>query len=254
MKESVKALMLFALAVTLTTCLSDDKRENTVYFFDEPAVIQSLDESGAIIRSPHSYFDVPDLKDSLLKNGDLLWTSFRVNLDEKNPRENLYAPLKIPYVANSFSYVKVDSARVIIPDSVGEFVSYLINSLPIQKVVLYPDCLDHLLFFGFQMEGAASSKVRFDYEMVLSPAIESTNRYPTLYILPKKTETETDNYSSNGETIFAFDMTDFINYNKKHFADVPVVGFNLKYKYVVDEEGKMDYCEYHRNPILWNYY
>jgi hypothetical protein len=46
-------------------------------------------------------------------------------------------------------------------------------------------------------------------------------------------------------------MTEFVNYYKQHISNDDIVGFNLKYKTGVDEDGKDVYREFRSNPIKW---
>jgi hypothetical protein len=253
MKKLMKIFMLSAGVLMLSNCIEDDNKSNLVYFFDEPAVIESLNEGLGRIYSPHVYAEAPFPDDSSLKVGDLLWTSFIVNLDEKAPAANADSRAAI-YKATNFSYQTVDSSKVIIPADATEFKSYLSDDYTafIHEAVLYKDYIGKLLFFGFRRE-ALSDNLILDYEIVLNPEIESSNNYPTLYIRSKKIEATTASAGrqGNNETIFAFDMSEYSDYYKKNIANNGVVGFNLKYKTGVDEEGNDIYREFRSNPLKW---
>jgi hypothetical protein len=106
-----------------------------------------------------------------------------------------------------------------------------------------------LLFFGFKRE-KVSDGLFFDYELIWNPEKERGNEYPTLYIRSKKIEAPS--VSGSRETIFAFDMTDFIHYYKVNISDKNPVGFNLKYKIGTDEDGQDVYRQFRDNPIKWN--
>ncbi|MDR2086557.1 MAG: hypothetical protein LBP72_05220 [Dysgonamonadaceae bacterium] len=256
MKKLVQIFMLFSLALLVANCLDDNKKNNIVYFFDEPAVIESLNDGWSVIRSSHDRFEVPNLKDSLLKTGDLLWTSFIVNTDEKSHRESA-SSVPAYYIATQFNYVKVDSACVVIPADTTAFKSYLSDDYTafIYDAVLYRDYLDKLLFFGFRREEFSDNLI-LDYELILNPEIESSNNYPTLYIRSKKAEIDPASanagHKNKNKTVFAFDMTKFIDYYRKHISKESPIGFNLKYKVGVDEAGKDKYREFRSNPIKWN--
>jgi hypothetical protein len=231
--------------------MKDEEKDNRVYFFDEPAVIESMNEGWCIIRSAHDRFEVPGLNNPSLKENDLLWTSFIVNPDKKNT-----SSVSTCFIASDFNYEKVDSAQVIIPTNTTAFESYLSDDYTafIHEAVLYKDYLDKLLFFGFRRE-AFSDNLIFEYEIILNPEIEDSNSYPTLYIRSKKIETNQMNTSAehknSRETVFAFDMTAFIDYYKKHISTNDTIGFNLKYKTGVDEEGNDIYREFQSKPIKW---
>jgi hypothetical protein len=255
MKKLMKILLLFAGVLMLSNCVDDDNKNNIVYFFDEPAVITSLNEGQGLIYSPHASFEVSFPDDSSLKTGDLLWTAFVVNLDEKAPMSSADSRSVI-YKTTNFSYQKVDSSKVIIPADATAFHSYLSDEYTafIHEAVLYKDYLDKLLFFGFRRD-ALSENLILDYEIVLNPEIEAANKYPTLYIRSKKIETTANTSAGRpdkNETVFAFDMTEYIDYYRKNISSSGVVGFNLKYKTGVDEEGNDTYREFRSNPIKWD--
>jgi hypothetical protein len=242
MKKVFKFFALSILALAFSGCLKDDNN-NIIYFYDEPAVVESLGEN-PIIRSSHDRF-VVNLP-SELEVGELLFTSFTVNRDKKKTLDG-----KDYYQADEFRFLKVDSSEVIIPENVAAFESYLSDDYTafIDEAGLYRDYLDNFLFFNFKRKNSSENKL-LDYEMVLNPEIENPNNgYPTLYIRSKKTETSAD--SSGQGTVFAFDMTKFIAYYLTNIADKDVIGFNIKYKIGVDEEGKDIYRAFISNPITW---
>jgi hypothetical protein len=245
MKKSSKILGWVLFASLFVACAKEES-DRIVYFYDEPVVVETLDEN-SFIRSPHGNFVVPSLNSADVKKGDLLWTVFQINLDSKD-RYPLYNDGPAYYKTIGFKYSIVDSSQVIIPADASEFQSYLDDDYKafIDQALLYSDYLDSLLFFGLIRE--KTENVLLDFEMILNPEIESRNGYPTLYIRSKKIEILTRNSSYAGqETIFAFDMADFI----KKYSNKNRVGFNLKYKTGVDEDGKDVYREFISNPIIW---
>ncbi|MDR0546826.1 MAG: hypothetical protein LBG77_04480 [Dysgonamonadaceae bacterium] len=245
MKKLFYFLTLPLLALVFTNCSKENDNSNIVYFYDEPAVVESTGEN-AVIRSSHDRFIVPALNNTPLEASDLLFTAFVVDTDKKNGDY---------YQANNFKYLRVDSSKVIIPAGKTEFESYLADDYKafIDEAVLYPDYLDKLLFFGFR-RASSSSNFSFDFEIICNPETESENSYPTLYIRSKKTENATTTASTGRETVFAFDMTDFIDYYKTRVTGKPetnLIGFNLKYKTGTDEDGKDVYRAFRSNPIRW---
>lgn len=79
MKKLVKFFMLFSLVLVLTNCSNDDdNKNNIVYFFNEPAVVESSGDKPVIHASQYRFI-VPSVGKDSLKKGDLLWTSFMVD-------------------------------------------------------------------------------------------------------------------------------------------------------------------------------
>jgi len=261
MKSFIKISgVLFLLLFQFTSCLKEDDNRKPVYlFYDEPVVVNQLGDN-PLIRNESYLFSVPELAgDTALKAGDLLWTSFIVDLDNQantNP---------LQYTAKSFQYRIVDSAKVIIPADTAEFQSYLSDeySSPIESSVLYPYAIDSLWFFGFRQREYSMQQAQsnFIYELILNPTIEKDgNSYPTLYIRAKQTDASASTASArsrDGYLIFAFDAADFVKYwnNMVFPANVLTdrVRFNLKYKTGVDANGKDIYRSFMSNPIAWDF-
>ena len=245
--------VLFILLFQFTSCLKDnDNTKPVYYFYDEPVVV---DQIGAypFIRNESYSFYVPELaNNSTLKTGDLLWSSFIVDLDDKD-----YPSVSstFHYTAKSFHYKTVDSAKVIIPANVEEFQSYLSDdySALIEFSVLYKYVVDSLWFFGFKQKDNSN----YTYELILNPEIESNNNYPTFYIRAKQINASADSsekaHSKDGN-IFAFDVAEFAT--AKYLANIAptdVRRFNLKYKTGVDADEKDIYKSFMSNPIEWNF-
>ena len=251
--------VLFILLFQLTSCLDDDNRKPIVYFYDEPVVV-SATGGHPLVRSESYLFYVPGLADNTsLKEGDLLWTSFIVDWDGETSTD-LPSYTK-QYTVGNFRYQTVDSAKVIIPETNEAFNSYLSDdySASIELSVLYKYTIDSLWFFGFKHQNQ-SNQLRHTYELILNPEIEnSNNNYPTLYIRSKQinaNETSGNAHSHDGN-IFAFDVADFLKYYKENHAEMLAsdgqIGFNLKYKTGVNEDGNDTYREFMSNPISWNF-
>ena len=259
MKKSLNILgVLIILLFQFTSCLkNEDNGKPFYYFYDEPAaVIQTGDYP--LIRNQSDEFYVPGLAgDTLLKEGDLLWTSFIVDLDNEKELPPIFS--KFYYTAKYFKYQIVDSARAILPADTAAFRSYLSDdySAPIESSVLYNYTIYSLWFFGFQQDGR-SNQVRYTYELILNPEIEKTgNSYPTLYIRSKPINTSPGNlkpaYSRDGNMIFAFDAAGFVDYYRKAISPTGPVRFNLKYKNGVDSNGNDIYRAFMSNPISWRF-
>jgi len=256
MKSFIKVLgVSFLLLIQLTSCLKDDNdRKPVYYFYDEPVVVDQMGDH-PIVRNESYLFYVPGLVDNtVLKAGNLLWTSFIVDLDDQkcaNPAADDYQ-----YMAKGFRYGMVDSAKVIIPASAEAFNSCLSDdySAAIDLSVLYNYRIDSLWFFGFRQRD------HFDYvyELILNPEMETgSSNIPTLYIRSKSTGASTGSsdkaYSRDGNIIFAFDVADFVNYYRETVSNSGKVRFNLKYKIGVDANGKDVYRSFMSNPISWSF-
>ena len=245
--------ILFILLFQFTSCLDIEDRKQVYYFYDEPAVVNRMG-GYPIVRNESYLFYVPGLVDNTtLKEGDLLWTSFVVDLDDQE-QPDLNSDTK-SYTARRFQYKTVDSAKVIIPADAAEFESYLSDdySAPIELSVLYKYNIDSLWFFGF-IQGDRSNQLSHTYELILNPEIESGN-YPTLYIRSKQVNASTGHQVNDqlNRNIFAFDVVDFVNYYREKISPTGMIRFNLKYKTGTGLDGKDIYKEFMSNPISWKF-
>ena len=254
-KNSLKIFgVLFILLFQFTSCLDNDDRKPVYYFYDEPAVVNPMEEY-PFIRNQSDLFYVPGLADNTtLKEGDLLWTSFIVDLDDEE-RPDLIIDTQF-FIARHFQYKTVESAKVIIPADAAEFESYLSDdySAPIESSVLYPYIIDSLWFFGF-IQGDRSNQLSHTYELILNPEIESGN-YPTLYIRSKQVNASNEHQAKDRlhRKVFAFDVADFVNhYDKNASSSNATRWFNLKYKTGTDSDGKDIYKAFVSNPISWKF-
>jgi hypothetical protein len=243
MKNFIKFFVLFFIAFDFTSCLDNDNKDPYYFFYDEPAIVESLGDS-AIVRTAYGKFCVLPLKDEALRTNDILWSSFVV---EKKDENKVHMPdNQYYYKAATFKYYKIDSAKVSIPANVDEFQSCLTDDYreKIDRAVLYKTYVDSLLFFGFEH---GSSSAAYEYELFLNPQIESSNSHPTLYIRARLAQQPRVHQD---KTVYAFDMTDFLVYYKKTFPGKTTVQFNLKY-YVGTTNDKDVYREFLSNPLSW---
>ena len=254
MRSFIKVFgVLFLFLIQLTSCLNDDNSKTPFYYFyDEPVVVT---QTGAFpsVRNESYMFNVPGLAgDTVLKAGNLLWSSFIVELGARGDVDYL-ANSVYQYTAESFRYERVDSANVTIPESAEAFKSYLSDdySAVIALSVLYNYRIDSLWFFGFRQQDRSN----YTYELVLNPEIESgSSNIPTLYIRAKKiSDTSNKAYSRDGNAIFAFDAADFVKYYRETISNNGRVRFNLKYKTGVDANGNDIYRPFMSNPLSWDF-
>jgi len=241
--------VLLILLFQFTGCLNYDDNKNPVYYFyDEPVVVTYTGDFLLVNNQSYSFY-VSGLTDNTsLKEGNLLWTSFTVDIEEQPP--TVFSVHY--YTARHFRYQTVDSARVIIPENVEEFQSYLADdySEPIELSLLHKYIIDRLWFFSFKHRDHSNHI----YELILNPELEDSI-YPTLYIRSKKVNTSNEQQAKDhlNREVFAFDVTDFAPYNKEKNSSSDVIRFNLKYKVGVDSEGNDIYRGFSSNPITWNF-
>ena len=249
MKSFIKISgVLFLLLFQFTSCLNEDNNGKPVYFFyDEPVVVNRMGDN-PVVRNESYLFSVPELSgDTALKAGDLLWTSFIVDLDNQTSTDSLQ------YTAKSFRYQIVGNSKVIIPADTVEFQSYLSDdySAAIESSVLYRYAIDSLWFFGFRQGNNSSNYI---YELIMNPTIEKNgNNYPTLYIRAKQTDASASARSTEGNLVFAFDAADFAKYWDNLKMSTDWARFNLKYKTGVDANGKDIYRSFMSNPVAWDF-
>jgi len=255
MKSFIKVFgVSFLLLIQLTGCLKDDNyRKPVYYFYDEPVVVDQMGDH-PIVRNESYLFYVPELVDNaVLKAGNLLWTSFIVDLDDQEQVDAV--PCTKQYMAKSFRYETVDSAKVIIPENAEVFESYLSDdySGAISLAVLYNYRIDSLWFFGFRQQDRSN----YTYELILNPEMETgSDNIPTLYIRAKQvipSIANSGNARSKDGNIFAFDVAGFVNYYRETISNSGAVRFNLKYKIGVDANGKDIYRSFMSNPISWDF-
>ena len=257
MKKGLKISgVLLILLFQFTSCLNveDGNNRSVYYFYDEPVVVEQMGDYPSI-RNQSDAFYVPGLSgNTTLKAGDLLWTSFIVDLD--NEKELPSHISKSYYTAENFKYEIVDSTKVTIPANAEAFESYLSDdySAPIESSVLYNYVIDSLWFFGFKQQDR-SNQLSHTYELILNPEIENGS-YPTLYIRSKQINASPESSGkarSKDGNIFAFDVIDFVKYYRKEISPTEAVRFNLKYKTNVDQSGNDVYKAFLSNPISWNF-
>ena len=260
MKSVIKIFgVLFILLVQFTSCLdidNDNKEKPIYYFYNEPVAVVRTGEY-PFIRNESYLFYVPELvENTALKEGNLLWTSFFVDLDSQVSTDLItYA---YQYTAEHFKYEIIDSAKVIIPADAEEFQSYMSDdySAPIESSVMYKYAIDSLWFFGLRQKDE-SNQLSHTYELILNPEIESgSSSYPTFYIRSKQMNIPGENSGkarSKDGNIFAFDVTDFVNYYRNAISSTGFVQFNIKYKTGVDTNGNDIYKEFMSNPISWDF-
>jgi len=248
--------VLFILLFQFTSCFNyDNNKVSVYYFYDEPAVVD-LTGDYPLIRNQFDVFYAPGVaNDSILKAGDLLWTSFIVDLDNDMKLPSVFS--RKYYIAENFKYKIVNSAKVIIPESVEEFESLLSDEYTdsVHFSVLYRYAIDSLWFFGFKHKDS-SNQLHYTYELILNPEIEKDGyNSPTLYIRSKQVNEPDVNQAKDefGRIVFAFDVADFVNYYRKEISPSGLVKFNLKYKRGVNADGKDIYREFASNPITWSF-
>ena len=257
MKSLLKIFgVAFALLFQLTSCVNLDNDSKPIYYYyDEPVVVNQTGDN-PMIRNESYLFYVPELKENTaLKAGDLLWTSFTVELDD-NPS---ISSSVFYYTARNFRYKTIDSVKVIIPADAEGFNNYLSDdySTPIEFSALFKYAIDNLWFFGFKHR-ENSGQLNYTYELILNPEIENSSlNLPTLYIRAKLTGSSGANsqkaFTTEHGNIFAFDVKDFADYYKEKFPGNDKVYFNLKYKIDVDTSGKDVYKSFLSNPISWTF-
>lgn len=246
--------VLFILLFQFTSCLNyNDDRSPVYYFYDKPVVVDQMGNN-PIIRNQSNLFYVPGLADNTtLKKGDLLWTSFIVDLDDQE-QPDLDSKNKI-YTARRFQYKTVNSAKVIISEDAAEFQSYLSDdySESIELSVLYKYAIDSLWFFGFKQR-YPSNQISNTYELILDPKT-GNSEYPTLYIRSKQVNASSEQQAKDKHNmkVFAFDMTDFVYYYSEKISSTDIIRFNIKYKTGTNSAGDDIYKEFMSNPISWNF-
>jgi len=244
--------VLFILLFQFMSCADLNNGRPILFYYDEPVAVYQVGDN-PLIRNESYIFNVPELKDNTsLKPGDLLWTSFIVDLE--NEKEYYTSSKKL--TAINFRYETVDSAKIIIPSNIEEFRTFLSDdySAPIELSFLYLYEIDNLWFFGFKQRDH-SNHLSHTYEMILNPELENDG-HPTLYIRSKQLNISAESNKkarSNEGNIFAFDATGFVEYYRKTISSTGPVRFNLKYKTNVDANGDDIYRSFMSNPISWNF-
>jgi hypothetical protein len=246
MKKLFQFSVFSVLALGFAAC-NDDSGEPVYSIYDEPAVVESVGETPTI-RTAYGKYSVASLANSSsVEEGSLLWVAFMVDMNNQ-PNKELLA-------AQNFKYFEIDSTKVTLPADAAEFETYLADSYSdsIELAMMYNTYIDSMLFFKFSQEAAENQK--FDYELVCNPEMEDgALNIPTLYIRSKKADgasTRTwEPAHSGANTIFGFEMSEYITYYKAKFAGP--VKFNLKYKIGTDKDGKDVYRGFKSNPLTWN--
>ena len=232
----------FILSLGFASCLDNDN-DPVYYFYDEPAIVE-LSNDQTLIRTAHGLFFVTKAESSRLQDGDLLWTSFTVDMGNQSNKDTLTAI----YLKGDY----VDKTKPTFPANKAEFEFHLNDSYSdaFDQAILYKSYLDSLLFFNFTHK--KESNRNREYELVLNPETEDRNGFPTLYIRAMEAVDDRHYDKDKDKTIFAFDMAEFVNHYRTNISKTDPVTFNLKYKVGEDKEGKDVYREFRSNPIRWN--
>jgi hypothetical protein len=243
MKKLFVIPFLFFMSFGFTSCHDDE--EPIYYFWDEPALVETLGSEGPLIKTPHGKFTAPNLAEKGINEGDVLWTNFYVDMDKQENRDSL--------VATVFRYIKLKEEKAKLPQTAETFKELLNDDYtePFHLAELYNVYIDRYLFFGFYHNGKDK---RCTYEIVCNPEIEAFNGHPTLYIRAKEDNSLIYMEDAKiGRTIAAFDMTEFLDkYGVTISGGAKAVKFNLKYKIGTNNEGKDIYREFISNPITWS--
>ncbi|MDR1763978.1 MAG: hypothetical protein LBR64_08530 [Dysgonamonadaceae bacterium] len=257
MKRFYYCFLIAVCSFVLAGCSVGDDYEDAaqiIVFWDEPAFVESVGDSIILRTASTPYgnkFSVSEksVENNLLAENDLVWTYFRVVMDDAQYSTTLPDGKKY-YRALDLSAQKIGNKAVIIPSGQKNFDAYMIDSYSadIDKAQLYTSTLDNLLCFEF----SHTSSAVYDYEMVLDPSTMDAGAYPTFYIRAKRDETSTS--ASAAKNIFAFDMSKFVEqYNALHSTSAGAkIRFNLKYK-VGTVDGNDIYRDFLSNPIEWQF-
>jgi hypothetical protein len=250
MKKLFLFSVLLCLAFGFSSCLDNNDQPQIYVFYDEPAVYYSINDKPLIKTSQGWLFYAPSLATDVIEEGALLWTHFTVEKTEENYR--YISGDTSCYIANSLDYEFVDSASIILPENSEEVEALLHDdySEDIDRAVLYINAINKILFFGFSYDKTAASS--HTYEIFLNPAEEHPDGFPVIYIRSKEIhDNVARRYNSSGETIFATDMSKFVDYYRKNVSDSEIIKFNIKYK-VGNEDGNDIYREFKSNPLSWD--
>lgn len=242
MKKVLVIPFIFFLSFGLISC--DDDSSSTVFFYDEPALIESVTDASALIKTAYGRFNVTLPSGATpVSAGDLLLATFSVDMDQSGD-----APMPV----NGFRFISLNHSDVIIPESPEKFTEHLSDSYSdsIRLAGLKNSYVDYFLFFEFSHFSPSGGT--FDYELVCNPEVEEGDNIPTLYIRARETGQALLTESTTGKYYFAFNMAEYVNYYIKHNPDAKTVRFNLKYKIGMDKEGNDLYRSFQSNPFAWN--
>jgi len=244
MKKLFVIPFLFFMSLGFISCQDDG--EPVYYFWDEPALVETLGSAGPLIKTPHGKFTAPNLAEKGINKGDVLWTNFYVDMDKQANRDSL--------VATVFRYIKLEGKKATLPQTAETFKELLNDDYtePFRLAELYNVYIDRYLFFGFYHN---DKNKMHTYEIVCNPEIEAPNGHPTLYIRAREDSSPVLFWEGkeNNKIIAAFDMTEFLDkYGVTISGGAKAVKFNLKYKIGTSAEGKDIYREFMSNPITWS--
>jgi hypothetical protein len=247
----MKKLHCFLLLAVfgLSSCIDNDDTIPVYVFYDEPAIYVPINEKPVFKTSQGWLFYAPSIDTVAVKTGALLWTQFTIKKSEEN---YIHIADDIScYTAEGLTYDIVDKQKVIIPENMQYFYALQNDDYRenIKKAQLSIHGVDNFLFFGFNQEDSVSSHT---YELFLNPEETHVNGYPVLYIRSKKIdEPENRFFNTNPDMIFAFDMTDYIEYFREKMPESDAIYFNIKYKIENDKENDV-YKEFDNNPLPWH--
>lgn len=232
MKKLLFVPILLVIVLFGFSACNDDDKSSVYYVWDEPAVVDSL-ENMPVIKTAYGTYYAPGLKDDVEK-GSHLWVSFI--LDQNKPKEGSF------FTANNLRYKEIGTSEIqMISGELPGNEDLFTDSIDVS--LLYNSYIGNHLYFGFKQDAPEGQK--FDY--VLYCNTDSVfDGIPTLYIKSKKSEPAAGSVKKVW-TNYGFDMTDFLS---SEFGTKPVK-FNIKYK-IGTINGKDVYKPFDSNPINWN--
>ncbi len=224
-----KIILPFLCALTLgfTSCKKETSNIQSYQYV--PAIVYQTYPS--VLEIDGGKLSVPQLADESLMPGDLLMTTFTVDLDNQPTKEIL--------TVSEFAYMTLGSTSAK-PGPGEEDYSGSIKTMD-----TYPysnGIVKNTLFLWFIHD--VPKDQAFDYEMIFDP--EETSETRTLYIRAKKSNVATETTNVNLLSCYGFDLTDFLS-TVRNGTDK--VKFFIQYKTGADESGNDIYKLYSTQPF-----
>lgn len=233
MKKILFIPILLIVALTGFVACNDDNGPAVIYFWDEPAIVDSL-QGLPIIKTAYGSLYAPNLKEDLTK-GTHLWLNHMLVNQDLEKVENLYTAEDIRYTKINISESQMLDGEL--PGNEDTFTD------SIDAAILYNTYIDNFLYFRFEQQAPEGQE--FEY-VLYCKADPEDNNMPTFYIKAKRVSTAAGN-AKKVLTHYGFDMTNFLD--SELGASSPVK-FNIQYK-IGTKDGKDVYKPFKMNPISW---
>ncbi len=206
-------LLLLACFIGFSGCNKDPVKFE--YYRDQPAIVKYSAKLNYMIETAVGTFYAPELAyiNEVFMEGDLLWTSFDVDLNNQpDPLIKTASNLHFKQIFSTFARPKTEGTTY--------------YDEPISRIIADIVIIRKLMFFWFYHEEAPREQ---EYEYLMTYDMpEEINDVPTLYLRARKS----NNPSGQNDGTFTccgFDMSSYIDDYRSRNPASNEIFFNVKF-------------------------